>query len=847
MTTADSGCATAIPPEPVRSPPPPRAARTGRADPGLGLSADEARQRLARHGSNEIESGQRFQVLRTILQFGTNPLVLILLAASLASGLLGETFNAVLIAVMVVLSVALDFYQVFSSEHAARALRTLVAPTASVWREGHLNEIETRDIVPGDLIEIRAGDLVPADADLQTGATLNVDEAVLTGESLPTEKRAGDGDAGRIYAGTSVVSGVGRAVVTSTGRWTEFGAIAHGLVDKAPPTEFELGARRFGMLVMRTIGGLVLLVFLVSALLRRDPLESLLFALALAVGLTPEFLPMIMTVTLSRGAQRMARGKVIVKRLAAIEHLGNMDVLCSDKTGTLTRGVVTLGQHVDASGRESEDVLRWACVNSALESGIRSPLDVAILAHDHPAVTDYAKRTELPFDFERRRVSVLAEGPGGIRVVTKGAPEAILPLCTRVEQAGTVVPFDAAGRERAEATFARLSLAGYHLLAVAHKLVSPDQDVLSADDERDLILSGLVAFLDPPDSSTAETLAKLAASGVRVKILTGDGELITRTICDQVGIPVERIVLGSELDSTSDDALATLADRTDVFARVSPAQKSRIIRALKRRGHVVGYIGDGVNDAPSLHAADVGISVANGVDVAKAAADIILLEKSLAAVHRGVVEGRKSFGNITKYVLMGTSSNFGNMLSMAVAAAFLPFLPLLPVQILLNNLLYDLSQLTIPTDNVDASYVAQPRKWDMRLIRRFMFGLGPISSLYDFLTFGILLWIFQAGPETFRAGWFIESLATQTLVIFVIRTAGNPFRSRPSRALILSVAGSLLAGLIVIMSPFGRALDFGPLPPAFFAVLVLLTLTYLGIVQLFKQRFYRVSGWQASA
>jgi len=524
-----------------------------------------------------------------------------------------------------------------------------------------------------------------------------------------------------------------------------------------------------------------------------------------------------------------------------------MDVLCSDKTGTLTRGVVTLGEHVDASGTESEEALRWACINSALESGVRGALDVAILAHEHPAIADYAKRAELPFDYERRRVSVLAEGPEGLQIITKGAPEALLHLCSQAERAGAVTAFDDELRGAADETFERLSREGYHLLAVARRPAAPGQDRLTAADERDLILSGFVAFLDPPDPSARETLANLKTSGVSVKILTGDGELITRTICEQVGMPTDRIVLGSEIERMSDDALVAVAERTDVFARVSPGQKNRVIRALKRKGHVVGYIGDGINDAPSLHAADVGISVSNGVDVAKAAADIILLEKSLAAIQRGVVEGRKSFGNITKYVLMGTSSNFGNMLSMAIGVTFLPFLPLLPAQILLNNFLYDLSQLTIPTDNVDASYVAQPRKWDMRLIQRFMFGLGPISSLYDFLTFGVLLWVFHAGPEMFRAGWFIESLATQTLVIFVIRTAGNPFRSRPSRALVLSVFGSILAGLIIIMAPIGRDLGFGALPPAFYGVLVLMVGTYLALVQLLKRRFYQVSGWQATA
>jgi P-type Mg2+ transporter len=811
-----------------------------------GLSTADARQRLVRYGSNEVETGQRYKTMRTVLQFASNPLVLILMVASLVSGALGETLNATLIASLVVLSIVLDFYQVVSSEQAARKLQSQVALTAAVWRDGRMDEVPAREIVPGDLLELRAGDLVPADARLETAVTLSVDEAALTGESLPVEKRATDDVAGQLFAGTSIVSGIGRAIVTATGRRTQFGAIAHALVEKAPPTDFELGARRFGMVIMRTIVGLVLFVFLVSALLRRDPLESLLFALALAVGLTPEFLPMIMTVTLSRGAKRMAQGKVIVKRLAAIEHLGNMDVLCSDKTGTLTRGVVALSTYVDAKGTESEEVLRWACVNSALESGIRSPLDVAILAHDHAAIVAYTKQDELPFDFERRRVSVLVESSDGLQIITKGAPEAILELCTRVQISGSTFPFDEALRGDAHETFESLSRAGYHLLAVAHRPAAPDHVGLSPADECDLILAGFVAFLDPPDLSARETLADLKRSGVRVKILTGDGELITRKICEQVGIPVERIVLGSELEQMSDNALVAVAEQADVFARVSPVQKNRVIRALKRKGHVVGYIGDGINDAPSLHAADVGISVSNGVDVAKAAADIILLEKSLASVQRGVIEGRRSFGNITKYVLMGTSSNFGNMLSMATAAAFLPFLPLLPAQILLNNFLYDLSQLTIPTDNVDTSYVARPRRWDMRLIQRFMFGLGPISSLYDFLTFGILLWVFQAGPEVFRAGWFIESLATQTLVIFVIRTAGNPFRSRPSRALVLSVIGSILVGLFVVIGPFGRDLGFGVLPLSFFAVLLLLAGTYLVLVQLLKRRLFQAGGWRAT-
>ena len=745
-----------------------------------------------------------------------------------------------------IVSVGLDFFQIYHSEQAASKLQSLVTLTASVWRDAQLTEIPMRDVVPGDVLELRAGDLVPADATLTTAVTLSVDQAALTGESLPVEKHVGDEPDGLLYAGTSVVSGIGQACVTGTGPRTQFGAIAQSLVEKAPPTEYERGARSFGLIIMRTVVGLVVFVFLVSALLHHDPLESLLFALALAVGLTPEFLPMIITVTLGAGAQRMAQGKVIVKRLAAIENLGTMDVLCSDKTGTLTRGTLTLQSAIDGLGKPSQDVLRSACVNSALESGVRSPLDAAILAHNHPAISAYEKRAELPFDFERRRVSVLVSGPDGVQVLTKGAPENVLAGCTAIDTPAGPVPFSDVYRRTAQDTFDQLSRAGYHVLGIAQKSVAAEQQTVTPDDERDQVFCGFVGFEDPPDPSAADIIAEMRQSGVSIKVLTGDGELITRTVCAQVGLKTDRVVLGDDLDRLSDNALAAIVEQTDVFARVNPAQKNRLIHALKRKRHVVGYLGDGINDAPSLHTADVGISVSNGVDVAKAAADIILLEKSLAAIHRGVLEGRRSFGNITKYILMGTSSNFGNMLSMAVGAALLPFLPLLPAQILLNNFLYDASQLTIPTDNVDASWVARPRKWDPAMIQRFMFGLGPISSLYDFLTFGVMLWIFRAGPELFRAGWFIESLATQTLVIFVIRTAGNPFKSRPSRPLLMSVVGGVLAGLVVVISPLGSLLGFAPLPPLFFGVLVLMTATYLALVQVIKRRFYAASDWRAA-
>jgi P-type Mg2+ transporter len=803
-----------------------------------GLTSAEAAARLARFGPNEVETGRRFRVLREGLGFLANPLVLILLVAAVISGFLGEALDAAIIVLVVMLSVALDFFQVFRSEQAANRLKSLVALTTTAIRDGQPIEVPVREVVPEDVLELHAGNLIPADATLLTPEPLSLDEAALTGESLPVEKRGGSEQPAQLFAGTSVVSGVGRAVVTATGARTQFGAIAHALVQKAPPTEFERGARSFGLIITRTVLGLVLFVFLVNALRQQTPLDSFLFALALAVGLTPEFLPMIMTVTLAQGAQRMAKEKVIVRRLEAIENLGNMDILCSDKTGTLTRGNVIVQASVNASGQDSPDVLRWAQVNSALETGMKNALDAAILEQKPVDLAAFQKIAELPFDFERRRVSVLITGPAGRQIVTKGAPEAVVQLCTSIDGPTGPVPLTAEPQQELTATLDRLGRSGFHVLGIAHKPVPPETTSLRSDDERGLTFSGFVAFLDPPNPSASSTVSSMAAAGVSMKILTGDSDLVTRTICQDVGLRHDRVVLGQDLERMSDEALWAVVEQTDIFARVSPAQKNRVIRALKHRGHVVGYLGDGINDAPSLHAADVGISVATGVDVAKAAADIILLEKSLAAIERGVIEGRKSFGNITKYVLMGTSSNFGNMLSMALASTVLPFLPMLPVQILLNNFLYDFSQLTIPTDNVDASYTARPRKWDTRMIQRFMFGLGPISSLYDFLTFGVMLLLFRAGPELFRAGWFIESLATQTLVIFVIRTAGNPFKSRPSKPLLVTVFGGVLAGLIVVLSPLGGLLGFAPLPAAFFGVLVLMVVTYLAVVQLVKGRFY---------
>ncbi len=811
-----------------------------------GLTSEEAQQRLATIGPNEPTSVQRAALLRQLLIFLTNPLVLILLIASVIAGGLGEVVNAIIIGVMVLLSVALNFAQTARSQQAADRLRAQVAPTATVMRDGEWQELPRREIVPGDLIRLGAGDLVPADAQLIEAHDLHVQQAALTGESLPVEKEAIEPPPGaapteaqnRVFLGTSVVSGTAIALVTATGRTTMFGDIAARLAARPPETEFERGTRRFGLLIMRTVIFLVLFVFLVNVVARRDLFESLLFAIALAVGLTPEFLPMITSVTLGQGALHMARQKVIVKHLAAIQNFGSIDVLCSDKTGTLTSGDMALSQMLDPLGQPSARVSLLAYLNSVHETGIKSPLDMAILKHASLDVQSYRKLDEVPFDFERRRLSVAVEHAGERLLITKGAPESVLACCTSYEINGARHPLDAQTQEQCEATYKHLSAQGYRVLAVAVRSL-PMQEAYRLQDERELVLVGYLAFFDPPREDAAEVLAGLHRDDIKVKILTGDNELVARHVCEQVGLDPERIVLGEELDRMTDAALAHMVEQTTIFARVSPAQKNRIILALKSRRHVVGFLGDGINDAPSLHAADVGISVSTAVDVAKDAAEIILLERSLRVLHQGILEGRKAFGNVMKYLLMGTSSNFGNMFSMAGAVLFLPFLPMLPTQILLNNFLYDLAQVTIPTDNVDASFVQKPHHWDISLIRNFMIFIGPISSIFDFLTFFMMLYVFQASEALFHTGWFVESLATQTLVLFIIRTAGNPLRSRPSRPLAMTTVLIVIVGIMLPFTPLANPLGFTLLPLIYFAFLAGMTVTYLFLVELVKHWLMR--------
>jgi Mg2+-importing ATPase len=825
-----------------------------------GLTTAQATARLSEFGPNEPATAKRTATVLQILLLFANPLAIILLAASVISAALGEVLNATIIALMIVLSVALNFIQTYRSQRAVDRIRKEVAPTATVLRDGKWVEIPRREVVPGDVIKLAAGDLVPADADLFQARDLHVQQAALTGESLPVEKTAIDpqsrqqpnaDETHKVFLGTSIVSGTGTALVTATGKNTTFGDIATRLATKPPETEFERGTRQFGLLIMKTTILLVLFVLLISVVLHHNFMESLLFAVALAVGLTPEFLPMITTVTLGQGAVHMARKKVIVKHLEAMQNFGSIDVLCSDKTGTLTSGLMALDQHVDPFGNSAERVFLLAYLNSLHETGVSNPLDeaikerqtsnpldTAVLQHDHPDIHEYRKIDEIPFDFERRRVSIVVEHEGARLLITKGAPESVLPVCNAYELNGQQNPLDTDSRSRSETTYRGFCAQGFRMLAVAYTKVSP-KEVYRAADEKDLVLAGYLTFSDPPLESAKSSLLDLRRDGIEVKILTGDNELVTQHICSQVGLDSERIILGDELETMTDPALAHIVEQTSVFARVSPAQKNRIILALKHRSHVVGYLGDGINDAPSLHAADVGISVSTAVDVAKDAADFILLEPGLKVLHDGIIEGRKSFGNVMKYLLMGTSSNFGNMFSMAAASVFLPFLPMLPTQILLNNFLYDLAQVTIPTDKVDETFIQKPQRWNVKLIRDFMIYIGPLSSIYDFLTFFALLKIFHASEQFFHSGWFVESLATQTLVIFVIRTARNPLRSRPSLALTLTTCAIVLFGTVLPFNRLGSLMGFTPMPWTFLLFIAVATGTYLLLVEFVKRHLMR--------
>ena len=814
-----------------------------------GLSQAEAAARLAAVGPNVLHQASRHGFLRLFVSRFKNPLVLLLIAAGAISAATGDVTSSVIVIVMALLSVSLDSVQEYRAGEAADRLRQSVAIRVSVKRGGVTGEIAARDLVPGDIVLLSAGSLVAADGRLLEARDCFVNQALLTGEPYPVEKHAEPGAAAAgpmtestaaVFMGTNVLSGSAIMMVCRTGARTALGEIGKSLDVQAPPTAFETGTRSFGFLILRLAVLMVLFVILVNTARHRPLLESFLFAVALAVGLTPELLPMVISVTLAQGALRMAANKVIVKRLASIHDLGSMDVLCTDKTGTLTEARIRLEKHVDPEGRDSPRVLELAYLNSWFETGLKSPLDEAILRHEEINVTGWAKVDEVPFDFERRRVSVLVTGPKGERIlVVKGALEEVLRLSTDRDAEGGQQPIDDAMREKMVKQFEGFCGEGFRVLGIAWKTVPAEVAHAVVGHETGLVFAGFAAFEDPPKTSAAPALAALARRGVTVKVVTGDNELVTRHICSTLGLAVDHVLIGSDIETMTDPALDARVTETTLFCRVNPAQKNRIILALKRRGHVVGYLGDGINDASSLHSADVGISVESGVDVAKAAADMILLEQDLAVLNEGVLQGRRTFGNIMKYVMMGTSSNFGNMFSMAGASLFLPFLPMKPVQILVNNFLYDLSEVPIPMDSVDDNFIERPRRWDIKFIQRFMLTVGPVSSVFDFLTFFVMLRVFHAGEALFQTGWFVESLATQVLVIFVIRTRGNPFKSRPSHVL---TATSLIVVALAAILPFtgiGHRIGFVAPPPMFFLILLGMVGAYLAAVQLAKSWFYR--------
>jgi Mg2+-importing ATPase len=805
-----------------------------------GLTSQEAEARLGRFGPNEPAAAQRHSLLSAVVHVFMNPLTLILLIAAIVSAFTGDAVDAGIVGVIVLLSGAIDLSQTYRSARAVERLRDEVAPTATALRDGAWKEIQRRDVVPGDIVRLSAGDLVPADARLLIARDIYVQQGMLTGESLPTDKEATGEPASTkadarnmVFLGTSIVSGTATAEVVATGPRTAFGDIAARLAARPEETAFDKGLKNFSQLIAKTVVFLVLFLIIVSIARHRDPLQSLMFAVALAVGLTPEFLPMITSVTLSKGAVAMARKKVIVKHLSSIQNLGSLDVLCSDKTGTLTVGIMSLDRSLDPFGKPSPRALELAYLNSKFQTGIRSPFDDAILHQSPPNTEDCIKCDEIPFDFERRRLSVVTERQSQRILITKGALEGILPLLSGYEADGKAEPITKDATQRIQQTSDELNSQGFRSLAVAYAEV-PARPDYSVADERNLILAGFLSFADPPLPDAAQVLASLKQDGVEVKVISGDNDRVTAHVCAQVGIELGHIVTGDELDATTDPALTHLAEETREFARISPVQKNRILLALKHNGHAVGFMGDGINDAPSLHAADVGISVSSAADVARESADVILVKLGLRVLHDGIIEGRKAFGNVMKYLLMGTSSNFGNVLSMAAATLFLPFLPMLPTQILLNNLLYDVGQLTIPTDNVDETYLVKPQRWNINLIRNFMVFIGPISSIFDFLTFYVLLHFLHANEVQFHTGWFIESLTTQVLVLFVIRTSGNPLRSRPSRPLLATCLGVVAVGLYLPFSPLAGILGFTRLPGSYFIFVAVATAVYLLLVEAAK-------------
>jgi Mg2+-importing ATPase len=833
---------------------------------GNGLSSEAAREKLQQTGPNEVAAGERQGVLRDLFLRCRNPLVIQLFIIATVSYLMADLRSTVVVGGMVFLSVILSYVQETRSSRAVEKLQKLVTTTVTVLRDGRETDIPLEDIVPGDVVVLAAGSLIPADLRILSAKDFFVTQSALTGESMPVEKNAETNQAAdrgafdltnACFMGSNVLSGTAHGVVLATGLRTFFGALAQKMMARRQPTSFDRGVKDFTWLMIRFMVVMVSATFMIVGLTKGNWAEALLFALSVAVGLTPEMLPMIITVCLSKGAMQMARKKVIVKHLHAIQNFGAMDVLCTDKTGTLTQDHVVLERYVDVANRTSEDVLRYAYMNSFYQTGLRNLLDRAILAHkDLDVERNCRKVDEIPFDFKRRRMSVVIDYEDRHVLICKGAVEEVAAACENYQVDDDINPLIQLIRDDLMDEYRSLSAEGYRVLAIAYREFDRGKQSFSVADESGLTLLGYIAFFDPPKDTSARAIEGLTRSGVKVKILTGDNELVTRKVCHDVAMPITKIVTGPQLAAMNAEQFASEVDEANVLARLTPDQKEKVIQTLRARGHVVGFMGDGINDVLAMKAADVGISVDTAVDVAKESADIILLEKSLLVLEEGIIEGRKVFGNILKYIKMGASSNFGNMFSVVGGAYFLPFLPMAPIQVLVNNLLYDVSQVGIPMDNVDEEYLSKPRHWNIKSIRNFMIFIGPISSIFDYATFFLMLYFFkcaafsQAGPmakahyeSLFHTGWFVESLLTQTLIVHIIRTQRIPFiQSRPSKPMFLGTLLVMAVGVWLPFSPMASALGLTPLPAIYFVWIAGFLVSYCVITHGVKMWFTRRFG-----
>jgi Mg2+-importing ATPase len=804
-----------------------------------GLSSAEAERRLQQFGPNTLRDTRPRTRLQLLLDQVRSPLLLLLVFAAAASLATREWIDAALVVSIVCATVAIGYWREYGAQAAVMALRARIHARAQVVRDGMQKSVAVEAVVPGDVMLLSAGSIVCGDGVLIESVNLFVSQAVLTGESFPAEKSPGIIDEAAtlsertncVMLGTNVRSGYGRCLVVKTGASTQFAAIAHRLTLRPPETEFDRGVRRFGYLLMTAMLVMVLIVLVGHVFRGRPPVQTLLFAVALAVGLSPELLPAILSVSLARGARMMAHEGVLVRRLSAIENLGSMDVLCTDKTGTLTEGIVQVEGTYDPRGEPSPYVLALSSCNAALETGLRSPLDEAILGAHRPDVSAVHKLGEIPFDFVRKRVSVLVQRPDGTMLVTKGAFRQVMSICTRLPDGRTIDSV----RSELERHHESWSSRGSRVLAVSTRRLT-DVSEASRALERDMVFEGFVTFLDRPKKGVQLAIAQLASMGISVKLITGDSELVARHVAGLVGLSSERVLTGRDLDNLHDEALWHAGERTNLFVEVDPNQKERIILALKRMGHVVGFLGDGVNDAPAMHAADTSLSVDQAVDVAKEAADFVLLERGLDVIRRGVEEGRKTFANTLKYILITTSANLGNMVSMAAASLFLPFLPLLPGQILLNNFLSDIPAVGLADDSVDPEMIDQPKRWNIGFIARFMIVFGLISSVFDFVTFGLLQMIWRAAPELFRTGWFVESLLTELVIALVVRTRRPLFLSRPGRVLLVSTAGLIVLTFAVPFLPFAGVFGFVPVPGPLMAAICGITALYVMATEWMKRR-----------